>query len=112
MFLLLVYCHRSGHAEKLSAWFRPVRSHSSFDARILTEYQEVLDRPKFKFEKDKVSALLDHIEHRGLTVAASLLTESLPDIDDEAFLEVAFAAKVNVSSLETWFIFRRNCAKE
>lgn len=66
----------------------------SFDARILTEYEEVLDRPKFKFEKDKVSVLLDHIEHRGLTVAASPPPQSLPDIDDDAFLEVAIAAQV------------------
>ena len=66
----------------------------TFDARILTEYAEVLNRPKFKFEKDKVSAILDHIEHRGLTVAASPLCQSLPDIDDEAFLEVAIAAQV------------------
>jgi putative PIN family toxin of toxin-antitoxin system len=64
----------------------------SFDARILTEYEEVLDRPKFKFEKDKVSALIDHIEHRGLTVASSPLAKPLPDRDDEAFLEVAIAA--------------------
>lgn len=66
----------------------------SFDARILTEYGEVLDRPKFNFEKDKVSALLEHIEHRGLTVAASPLPQALPDIDDEAFLEVAIAVQV------------------
>ena len=65
----------------------------SFDARILTEYEEVLDRPKFKFEKDKVSAILDHIEHRGFTIAASPLSQSLPDIDDEAFLEVAIAGQ-------------------
>jgi len=65
----------------------------SLDARILTEYQEILDRPKFKFDKDKISALLDHIEHRGLTVAASPLTLSLPDMDDEAFLEVAIASQ-------------------
>lgn len=54
----------------------------SRDARILTEYGEVLDRPTFDFEKDKLSALLDHIEHRGLTVAASPLSQSLSDIDD------------------------------
>ncbi len=66
----------------------------SFDARILTEYDEVLSRPKFKFEKEKISALLDHIEHRGLTVASSPLSRSLPDRDDEPFLEVAIAAQV------------------
>ena len=65
----------------------------SLDARILTEYQEVLDRLKFKFDKDKVAALLDHIEHRGVTVASSPLPQPLPDIDDEPFLEVAMAAR-------------------
>ena len=64
----------------------------SLDARILTEYQEVLDRPKFKFDKDKVAALLDQIEHRGFIVASSPLPQPLPDIDDEPFLEVAIAA--------------------
>ena len=65
----------------------------SLDARILIEYQDLLDRPKFKFDKDKVAALLDHIEHRGITVASSPLPQPLPDIDDEPFLEVAIAAR-------------------
>ena len=65
----------------------------SFDARILTEYEEVLDRPKFKFEKDKVASLLDHILHRGFMVSSSPLSHSLPDLDDEPFLEVAIAAQ-------------------
>ena len=65
----------------------------AFDARIITEYQEVLIRPKFRFDRDKIDALLDHIEHRGLTVAPSPLPQSLPDIDDEPFLAVAIAAK-------------------
>ncbi|MBI5592460.1 MAG: putative toxin-antitoxin system toxin component, PIN family [Deltaproteobacteria bacterium] len=66
----------------------------SLDARILAEYEEVLCRPKFKFEKDKVIALLDHIQHRGLTVASSPLFQPLPYPDDEPFLEVAIAARV------------------
>lgn len=65
----------------------------SLDARILTGYQEVLARPKFKFDKDKVAALLDHIEHRGRTVASSPLVHHLPDVDDEPFLQVAIAAQ-------------------
>lgn len=59
------------------------------DARILTEYGEVLRRPKFQFGEDKVAALLDRIEHRGCTVAAGPLPVSLPDRDDDPFLEVA-----------------------
>jgi putative PIN family toxin of toxin-antitoxin system len=64
-----------------------------FDALILTEYSEVLYRPKFGFDKDKVATLLDHIEHRGHTVASSPLRHSLPDPDDEAFLKAAIAGK-------------------
>ena len=63
----------------------------SFDARILTEYRDVLGRPKFKFETDKIEALLDYIEYRGRTSASSPLPQSLPDPDDEPFLEVAIA---------------------
>ncbi|MCG6535057.1 MAG: putative toxin-antitoxin system toxin component, PIN family [Syntrophales bacterium LBB04] len=34
------------------------------DARILSEYNEVLHRPKFGFEKDNMAALLDYIALR------------------------------------------------
>ncbi len=64
-----------------------------FDALILTEYSEVLHWSKFGFDKEKVAALLDHIEHRGHTVASSPLRHSLPDPDDEPFLKVALAER-------------------
>lgn len=61
------------------------------DARILTEYSDVLARPRFSFDPDAVSALLDYIDDRGHTVAAAPLDTRLPDPDDEPFLEVALA---------------------
>ncbi len=61
------------------------------DARTMSEYGEVLRRPKFGFEGDEVTALLDQIEHCGCTVAAGPLPVSLPDRDDDPFLEVAVA---------------------
>ncbi len=64
-----------------------------FDARILSEYSEVLRRPKFQFHIDKVIALLDHIEHRGEVVASSPLSHPLPDSGDQPFLEVAIAGQ-------------------
>ncbi len=66
----------------------------ALDARILTEYKEVLARPKFRFDQDRVAAILDLIEHYGDIVAASPLKQPLPDPDDEPFLEVARAASV------------------
>ena len=65
----------------------------SFDARILSEYNEVLRRPRFGFEEEKVAAFLDYIVYRGRAVAPSPLSHSLPDPDDEPFLEVTLASQ-------------------
>jgi len=67
---------------------------SYIDARILSEYQEVLHRPKFKFNKDHISILLDFIKIYGQFVSSLPLKNRLPDPDDEPFLEVAIAGKV------------------
>jgi uncharacterized protein len=64
------------------------------DARMLSEYQEVLHRPKFKFNKDHISILLDFIKPYGQFVSSLPLKNRLPDSDDEPFLEVAIAGKV------------------
>jgi uncharacterized protein len=64
------------------------------DARILSEYQEVLNRPKFKFNKDHIGLLLDFIKQYGQFVSSSPLKNPLPDPDDEPFLEVAIAGSV------------------
>ena len=61
------------------------------DARVLSEYHEVLRRPKFNFDQDKVAAILDYIEHHSLVVASVPLSVSLPDPDDKPFLEIAIS---------------------
>ena len=65
-----------------------------FDARIFTECQEVLLRPKFEFNKEKVRVLLTQIKYMGEIVATVPLKESLPDPDDNPFLEAAIAGNV------------------
>ena len=62
-----------------------------FDARILSEYDEVLRRPKFQFEEHAVVALLELIVHEGRPVAAPPLATGLPDPDDEPFLAVTLS---------------------
>lgn len=64
------------------------------DARILSEYQDVLHRPKFTFNKDHIDVLLDFIKQYGQLILSSPLTNRLPDLDDEPFLEVAIAGRV------------------
>ena len=65
-----------------------------FDARIITEYEDVLRRPKFKLDNDRVTAFLHQVEAHGVTVATEPLQDRLPDRDDEPFLEAALAARV------------------
>ena len=59
------------------------------DARVLSEYCEVLERPKFRFDHGKAAAVLDYIERNGLIASSTPLSVSLPDRDDEPFLEIA-----------------------
>lgn len=64
----------------------------AYDLRILSEYQDVLNRPKFPLAKENIHAFLDLVEKEGILVSAMPLTFRLPDPNDEPFLEVALAA--------------------
>ena len=64
------------------------------DARILLEYQEVLNRPKFKFSKEHVNTLVEFIEKHGEFVSTAPINNRLPDLDDEPFLEASIGGQV------------------
>jgi uncharacterized protein len=65
------------------------------DARVLSEYHEVLKRPKFHFDPDKVASVLDYIEHNSWVVSSVPLSTPLPDPDDEPFLEIAISGNTD-----------------
>lgn len=67
----------------------------AFDERILTEYREVVTRPRFGFGLKQIEDLLAQIEEEGLKIAAQPLNTTLPDPDDIPFLEVAHSAGVD-----------------
>lgn len=62
-----------------------------FDARILSEYSDVLIRAKFQFDAEQIYPLLDQIRAEGQVVAGEPLRKKLPDPTDEPFLEAAIA---------------------
>ena len=64
-----------------------------YDARIVAEYTDVLNREAFPFSRDEISALTAQIEAGGVLASPVPLTVRLPDPDDEPFLEVAVAAR-------------------
>lgn len=66
----------------------------AYDLRILSEYRDVLRRPKFNFAKENIEAFLDQAEQEGVLVSVKPLKNHLPDPDDEPFLEVALSGGV------------------
>ena len=63
----------------------------AYDLRLLSEYRDVLNRPKFNFAKENVEGFLEQTEEEGLLVSVKPLKFHLPDPDDEPFLEIALS---------------------
>lgn len=64
----------------------------AYDDRILVEYECVLKRAKFGFEKGRVEAMLAVFLFQESVSSTPWPFQPLPDPDDAAFLEVAHAA--------------------
>ena len=68
---------------------------------ILKEYAEVLGRPKFKFSKGGIDAVLDMIKKYGVEVFPKPTGEILIDMDDLIFYEVAMEKRDDDAYLVT-----------
>jgi len=83
------------------------------DARILSEYREVLSRPAFGFPKDQVNALIDIFEKEGIGTIGIPLSFRLLDPDDEPFLEVAISGRADalVTGYKRHFVNKKHDIK-
>jgi putative PIN family toxin of toxin-antitoxin system len=61
----------------------------AYDTRILSEYLEVLSRPKFNFDQDRLERFSHFLSRHGLSVLAKPSTIPLDDETDRMFYEVA-----------------------
>ena len=68
----------------------------AFDDRILAEYDDVLSRPRLGIDRDRAQAILSYLRAQGEAVAAAPLpagiADSMPDPDDQPFVEVALSS--------------------
>jgi uncharacterized protein len=61
--------------------------------KILTEYREVLARPRFKFDPEHIREVLAKIEGDGVAIDFPIADNlQLPDSDDVPFLATALAS--------------------
>lgn len=70
-------------SKMISGEFIPV-----YNTDIMKEYQEVLNRKKFRFDPDRIAYLLSAINQFGLMVEPCPTGEVLPDMKDLPFYEV------------------------
>lgn len=63
-----------------------------YDSRILSEYEEVLLRPKFQFDAQDVAILIKTISQIGTAVIAEPIRSTFTDEADKKFYEVAKTA--------------------
>ena len=68
---------------------------------ILDEYEEVLSRPKFHFNKEDINALLSSFKYFGIEVFPQPTGEVLIDMDDLIFYEVAIEKRNDNAKLVT-----------
>lgn len=66
-----------------------------YDDRILAEYHEVLQRPRFGFEKQDIQRVLDYLTFSGEGIAAIPLAVDMADKDDLPFVEVAVSGRAD-----------------
>lgn len=64
-----------------------------YDSRMIAEYQEVLLRPIFGFDKKLVRQVIDFIVYSGISVVPVPILDAFDDEDDKMFYEVAKTAK-------------------
>lgn len=61
--------------------------------KIVEEYREVLNRPKFRFDREAVKIVIDGLIKRGVFVDANPIEELPVDPKDVVFYEVVMEAR-------------------
>lgn len=66
------------------------------DARIFSEYSDVLHRKKFSFPEDTVNEIISFIRRESMLVSPVPVTCNIPDPGDLPFIEVSLHANIPV----------------
>ena len=72
-----------------------------FNDEILSEYREVLSRPKFNLSNQIIEDFVGNIEELGLSIKAATLDLNFPDPKDRVFYEITMESR---KSDETYLV--------
>ena len=62
-----------------------------YNEEILSEYEDVLHRRKFKLTEDQIRTVIDYVKQNGIDTARFPYDGEMPDEDDRVFYEVALS---------------------
>ncbi len=79
---------------------------------ILSEYYEVLTRPKFDLDPGNIQTVLSFIRSAGINAPVLSKSFTLPDESDVPFLEAALAASADVLITGNTRHFPEDCCKD
>jgi uncharacterized protein len=65
----------------------------SVSGNIYAEYEEVIRRPRFRFDSDVIAAILEAIRLKGIWIKPTEAIRVCLDPDDDIFVECASAAR-------------------
>ncbi|MGN8724204.1 putative toxin-antitoxin system toxin component, PIN family [Segatella copri] len=63
----------------------------SYNDDIITEYDEVLHRAKFKLSEEQISTVIEHVKENGIDSSRFPYAGEMPDEDDRVFYEVCLS---------------------
>ena len=62
-----------------------------YNEEILSEYDDVLNRPKFHFSRKSIDIIIEFIREYGIESNRMPYNDEMPDEDDRVFYEVALS---------------------
>jgi len=89
--LVSAFWTRPGNAGKIIDMVIARQLIPCYNAKVLLEYMEVLNRPKFKFPSSDVNNLLALIKNEGISVITQHSSIPFNDESDRVFYDVATA---------------------
>ena len=66
--------------------------------KIFAEYDDVVNRPKFKFSRERIERVLKGMIERGIFIDAKEFEDELPDPKDKIFYWVTLTAREDVDA--------------
>lgn len=97
----LLTSHEDSATAKVMDLFYNDKINVYYSDDIYKEYEDVINRPKFNFDKDKIEAILLYIKQNAIKFNPEAIEAEMIDIKDKPFYEIVLDERIKDSKLIT-----------